>query len=140
MRHGKMAARRTKAPSTNIQAPEKLQIPITSPGSEWCLRFGTWCFHGAWMLELGAFLVHSFHNRLLHRSKRTHFSDSIPGVRTARRPAQGFISFQKSRHEKLFGQGCELDPPPFAIVDAFFSLLWIDHTQHSARLRGIVRN
>jgi hypothetical protein len=42
-----------KAPSSNIQAPEKLQIP--KPDNE--LSFEVWCFSGAWMLDVGASCV-----------------------------------------------------------------------------------
>jgi hypothetical protein len=45
-----------KAPSTNIQAPEKLQIPSSKTKLERKQRldFGAWCFSEAWMLVLGA--------------------------------------------------------------------------------------
>jgi hypothetical protein len=49
-----------KAPSTNIQAPEKLQIPNNGTRDKvfWRLDVGAWCFSGvsldvgAWNLEL----------------------------------------------------------------------------------------
>jgi hypothetical protein len=45
-----------KAPSTNIQAPEKFQAPsFKTSGRGEALEFGFWSFSGAWMLVLGAF-------------------------------------------------------------------------------------
>jgi hypothetical protein len=44
-----------KAPTSNIQAPEKFQAPSFKKDSERCLMFEVWCFSGAWMLELGCF-------------------------------------------------------------------------------------
>jgi hypothetical protein len=44
-----------KAPSTNIQAPEKFQIPSTN-GCGARRLFEVWSFSGCWSLELGAFL------------------------------------------------------------------------------------
>jgi hypothetical protein len=43
-----------KAPSTNIQAPEKLQASTSKqmPASRG-LELGYWNFSGAWMLEFG---------------------------------------------------------------------------------------
>jgi hypothetical protein len=44
-----------KAPSTNIQAPEKLQTPnfnSTAGKLNWMLKFGTSPDVGAWNLEL----------------------------------------------------------------------------------------
>jgi hypothetical protein len=46
-----------KTPSTNIQAPEKLQAasfkqPALSVARVW--MFGVWNFSGAWSLEFGA--------------------------------------------------------------------------------------
>jgi hypothetical protein len=40
-----------KAPSTNIQAPEKLQIPNFKQRE---LELVAWLFSGAWMLKFGA--------------------------------------------------------------------------------------
>src|SRR6185369_1721142 len=53
----------TKAPSTKLQAPEKLQIssskprseamwPMWSPSKEGALRFGAWNFSGDWRCDL----------------------------------------------------------------------------------------
>jgi hypothetical protein len=45
-----------KAPSTNIQAPEKFQAPSFKPRD---MQFGLdvegWSFSGCWSLEFGAF-------------------------------------------------------------------------------------
>jgi hypothetical protein len=45
-----------KAPSTNIQAPEKFQTPNFKQRGCAELKFGIWSFSGAWMLVLGAFI------------------------------------------------------------------------------------
>jgi hypothetical protein len=44
-----------KAPSTNIQAPEKHQAPNCKTKAAGFLMFGIWSFSGAWCLEFGAF-------------------------------------------------------------------------------------
>jgi hypothetical protein len=44
-----------EAPSTNIQAPEKLQILSSAP----LLELGVGCFSGGWSLGLGASLLES---------------------------------------------------------------------------------
>jgi hypothetical protein len=49
-----------KAPSSKLQAPEKLQIPRSKTlGAGFAfaalLKFDVWCFSGAWSLELGVF-------------------------------------------------------------------------------------
>jgi hypothetical protein len=46
-----------KTPSTNIQAPEKLQCASSKSPMKAMppVKFGAWCFSGAWMLVLGAF-------------------------------------------------------------------------------------
>jgi hypothetical protein len=41
-----------KAPSTNIQAPEKFQAPSAKPITV-LLELEIWSFSGAWMLEFG---------------------------------------------------------------------------------------
>jgi hypothetical protein len=43
-----------KTPSTNIQAPEKLQTSMSKMHRLFFLELGNWNFIGAWMLELGA--------------------------------------------------------------------------------------
>jgi len=42
-----------KAPSSNIQAPEKRQASNSKRGSSH-LKLGAWCFSEYWSLELGA--------------------------------------------------------------------------------------
>jgi hypothetical protein len=45
-----------KHPSTNLQAPEKLQAPnITARGVRLGLEVEVWSFSGCWSLVLGAF-------------------------------------------------------------------------------------
>jgi hypothetical protein len=45
-----------KHPSSNIQAPEKLQAPSFKPGDARCgLDVEVWSFSGCWSLVLGAF-------------------------------------------------------------------------------------
>jgi hypothetical protein len=51
-----------KAPSTNIQAPEK--APNSSKHLGVCLESGDWIFSGAWILVVGVFAVlprHDYH-------------------------------------------------------------------------------
>src|SRR6266568_7228595 len=76
-----------KHPSTNIQAPEKIQTPSSNPllGAFWVLV--AWDFSGAWCLEFGVFisllvfarLGHGGHNSL---ADRVHFvgADGVTGV------------------------------------------------------------
>jgi hypothetical protein len=45
-----------KAPSTNLQASEKLQASSSNLARDWCLMFGVWNFSGAWSLDVGAFV------------------------------------------------------------------------------------
>jgi hypothetical protein len=45
-----------KTPSTNIQAPEKLQAPNFKRGAGDFLEFEVWSFSGCWSLEFGAFI------------------------------------------------------------------------------------
>jgi hypothetical protein len=42
-------------PSTNIQAPEKLQAPNNKSRMAIVLELADWCFSGAWGLDVGAF-------------------------------------------------------------------------------------
>jgi hypothetical protein len=44
-----------KHPSTNIQAPEKLQAPNINRRMTFVLELEHWCFSGAWSLDVGAF-------------------------------------------------------------------------------------
>jgi hypothetical protein len=44
-----------KAPSTNIQAPEKFQAPNINRRMTVILELEHWWFSGAWSLEVGAF-------------------------------------------------------------------------------------
>jgi hypothetical protein len=44
-----------KAPTSNIQAPEKLQTSSFNHAPQ-RLEFGAWNFSGAWMLVLGGFV------------------------------------------------------------------------------------
>jgi hypothetical protein len=44
-----------KAPTSNFQAPEKLQAPSFKYDADSCLKFDAWCFSGCWSLVLGAF-------------------------------------------------------------------------------------
>jgi hypothetical protein len=46
-----------KAPSTKLQAPEKLQAPSNNAQPNAALEFGVWNFSGAWGLELAASFV-----------------------------------------------------------------------------------
>jgi hypothetical protein len=49
-----------KAPSTNIQAPEKLQAPTSNARALWLgLDVEVWSFSGAWILELGSYFPSS---------------------------------------------------------------------------------
>src|SRR5579884_1562216 len=71
-------AQRSKAPNTNIQAPENVQMPITKTISlqryASVLALGNWCFNGTWMLAFGA----SWHSLPFW----THFcSISVPSGR-----------------------------------------------------------
>jgi hypothetical protein len=45
-----------KTPSTNIQAPEKLQASSFQNNNAARLLFEIWSFSGCWSLVLGAFL------------------------------------------------------------------------------------
>jgi hypothetical protein len=42
-----------EAPSINIQAPKKLQIPSSNLASQIPLVFGSWYFSGAWCFSAG---------------------------------------------------------------------------------------
>ncbi|MEJ0089305.1 MAG: hypothetical protein WDM80_06105 [Limisphaerales bacterium] len=44
-----------KASSTNIQAPEKFQIPNIKRRMAVVWELEAWCFSGAWRLEVGTF-------------------------------------------------------------------------------------
>jgi len=61
---------RPKGKSTNIQAPEKHQVPSSEiPCGR--LVFGAWIFSGAWMLELGClFFAQETHRSLLRLKQR----------------------------------------------------------------------
>src|SRR6266850_2984597 len=48
---------KVKAPTSKLQAPEKLQLSITKAARAGRLKFGAWNISGAWMLVLGCFLV-----------------------------------------------------------------------------------
>jgi hypothetical protein len=43
-----------KAPSTNIQAPEKLQIPNPKDIEKASVGIGAWCLMFVWSLDVGA--------------------------------------------------------------------------------------
>jgi hypothetical protein len=42
-----------KPPSSNLQAPEKLQAPNTKSGRVLLLKFEVWNFSGGWSMEFG---------------------------------------------------------------------------------------
>jgi hypothetical protein len=46
-----------KAPSTNLQAPEKLQAPISKIRRAAALELDSWCFFGAWGLGFGTLRI-----------------------------------------------------------------------------------
>jgi hypothetical protein len=54
-----ISIKRMKAPSLNLQAPEKFQAPSFKSRRAQCSVFETWSFSGAWCLDVGA-LIRSF--------------------------------------------------------------------------------
>jgi len=56
-----------ETPSTNLQAPEKLQAASSIGNAIYCLGFEVWCFSGDWSLDVGA----SFSSTPSGRLKKT---------------------------------------------------------------------
>jgi hypothetical protein len=63
-----------ETPSINLQAPGKLQIPISNNEAhvfygpsyfQWPLMIGAWSFFGAWCLEFGALVAAQSLKRIL---------------------------------------------------------------------------
>jgi L-asparaginase len=72
-----------KAPSTKLQAPEKLQAPSSKQRSAYVLKFGIWSFSGAWCLVLGALLLVAPNSWALPKIKILATGGTIAGAQAS---------------------------------------------------------
>src|SRR5581483_4064644 len=96
--------------------------------------------HGK-QLRMASFLsrsVHAFDNVLFHRAEGADLGYAVPSVGCSRFAADGFVTFEEARHEKLFREGGQFHPAPFAVVFQFGRVVGIDDAQDGARLGGVV--
>src|SRR5207253_1384384 len=68
----------------------------------------------------------------------THIAYAIPGVKLARRLSLRLVTFEKPRHEKLFGEGRQTDATRLAIIDNSVGIIHVNYFNLRPRQRRVV--
>src|SRR5688572_14907297 len=86
--------------------------------------------------------IHAFDHSRREAAERADVAAAVPGVRLAGRAADGFVALEEAGDKSLARERRQAHAAGLAVLDELPPLwvVWIDHFEHRARLRGVVND